>query len=317
MADYDEYEPYKLFVSRIPAKWTEKLMLEHFGDLGFGEVSRVELFAAAKRDTRPEKTRRGFGNICYAFKNDGHCAKGDDCPFSHDIEEEEEPTKKAFFGIGASASVDATPAVEHTGNGCVVFHTELGMSKALEHSTIHVSHKSIKLRPWSSLEDGRDTESCYAWTKGNCAHGDDCKFSHDGPGACIAVGEAYKGRKFQCMSWKKKGTCSKGEICMFLHTDATKAIKKAKVEKPEAAEDASSAKKKGVCDNYKKKGKCRKGDKCPYAHDTGTGAGVGDKAQKDKDTFQPCLTRKRKITGAFLVDARKARLNTVTKFDEE
>ena len=304
-------------------------MMEHFGDLGFGEVSRVELFAAAKRDARPEKTRRGFGNMCYAFKNDGACAKGDDCPFSHDVSEEEEAPPKPAFGIGVSSSAAVEPREEHTGNGCVVFHTELGMTKALEQSTIQVSHKSINLRPWSSLEDGRDTTKCYAWSKFNCTHGDNCKFAHTGPGACAKVGDAYKGRKFQCMSWKKSGKCSKGEMCLFLHTDATKAIKKDKSRADsgdmEAADaDASDSetknkKKKGLCDNLEKKGKCRKGDKCPYSHNiAGIEAGAqSTEAHEGKGTHQPCLTRKRKITGAFLVQSRKARLNTVTKFDEE
>ena len=58
--------PYKLFVSRIPPKWTEKLMMEHFTHLGFG-VERVELFTGKREDSsRPARSKRGFGNICYA-----------------------------------------------------------------------------------------------------------------------------------------------------------------------------------------------------------------------------------------------------------
>ena len=91
------------------------------------------------------------------------------------------------------------------------------MLAALAQETVYVSHKSIKFSPWMSTEDGRDTTSCYAWSKFNCTRGDACRFTHDGPGACVKVSESYRGRKFQCMSFQKKGKCSKGEY-VYLHT---------------------------------------------------------------------------------------------------
>jgi hypothetical protein len=302
-------EPYKLFVSRIPTKWNEKLMMEHLIECGFGDITRCELFFSRAKQARPEKTRRGYGNICYAFKNDGVCPKGDDCPFSHEIEKEEDTAE-----VGGGDE-------EHTGNGLVVFSTKDGMDAALQQSTIYVSHKVVKLSPFISAEDGRDTTTCYAWTKFNCTHGDDCKFEHIGDGACVVVGERYKGRKFQCMSFKKKGKCSKGSLCLFLHGEPKepkepKAKSKGKVTEEKGEDDEKDksnqeTEKKGICDNYKKKGKCRKGDSCKYSHTITTGSDNGNDLGK----------KRKKITGAFLVESRKAakinlsESNNVVKFD--
>ena len=124
MADYDEEEypeePWKCFVSRIPSKWTETLFFEHVRDMSFGTVSRVELFYGRKADARPANTRRGFGNMCYAFKNDGTCEKGDECLFSHDIAAEEvkeaaTPAKKEGEGEAAEGNGP------HAGNGFVAY----------------------------------------------------------------------------------------------------------------------------------------------------------------------------------------------------
>jgi hypothetical protein len=295
--------------------------------MNFGNVKRVELFYGRSRSVRPAFTKRGFGNLCYAFKNDGFCEKGDDCPFSHDVGTEEQPGDEA-----ADNSTDAEEA--HSGNGCVIFDTEEGMNVAMQQSSIYVSHKVVKLSPWMSTQDGRDTTTCYAWTKFNCTHGDDCKFAHEGDGACVKVGEPYKGRKFKCMSWTKKGKCSKGDFCNFLH-DATS--KGGKVELKGQGADAGVEQRKeadkdnkegsyedgeakaprgavvtGICNNLRKKGRCRKGDKCPYSHDL---APITDAVPEKNTEREAGAVKRRKITGSFLVQAREKRENSVINFE--
>ena len=128
------------------------------------------------------------------------------------------------------------------------------------------------------------------------------------------------------MSWKKKGKCSKGDLCLFIHDEANRGtVSKVKnddesvkdnndndtnnVGKISAATAAAATTTSGICNNFKKKGKCRKGDKCPYSHDVSPHSHASTAAEPHIGG------KKRKITGKILVDARKARLNTMVKFD--
>lgn len=313
---YEEEETkqpeWKVFVSRIPAKWTKELMLEHFKSMEFGEVLDVEIFTGARE--RPKATMRGAGNLCFAFKNNGFCPKGDECLFSHQMEEFVEETDDSNK--------------QHLGSGCVYFATEEGMKNALDQSTLHLSRRLVKISPFQSADEGRDCVTCYAWQRFNCTHGDECKFSHDGPGACEKVGVKYQGRKFQCLSFKKTGKCSKGDYCTFIHSFSGKKNKAnseagedEKQEQPgekrkldEASDGAS--KKKGICDSFKKKGKCRKGDRCPYSHDiqsSGSGSGDSSAVVVAKSDEEAKKAKRRKIDGSILVQKRAE--NNKIKFD--
>ena len=166
----------------------------------------------------------------------------------------------------------------------------------------------------------------------------------------MKVGEKYQGRKWHCMSWKKKGKCSKGEYCNFIHDQAMKGNGSGSssssssssgggggddVDDVDAEGGSSSSggggggsgnsKPKGICNTFKKKGKCRKGDKCPYSHDlpnhnnnnnNNNNSSSSSSGQWGVDEWTKEGGKKRKITGAVLVDARRARLNTVTKFED-
>ena len=193
--DEGAYSDFRVFVSRLPTNWNTKLITEHFSSMGFGIVVGAEVFTSKRK----ARVGRGEGNICYAFKNDGKCERGAACPFVH--------------GDAGGASDEA----DSLGSGCVYFETEEGMKRALEQRSLYVSHRTIKISPFQTVDDGRDVTACHAWARGQCTHGDECKFSHDGPGACMVVGKPYSGRKFQCLSYKSKGKCSKGDFCTFLH----------------------------------------------------------------------------------------------------
>lgn len=146
------------------------------------------------------------------------------------------------------------------------------------------------------------------WQRFNCTRGDDCKFAHEGPGACETVGIAYQGRKFQCLSFKSKGKCSKGSACLFLHVAREKKKSAAVVAGDESAESQTghaAAKKVGICSSYKKKGKCRKGDRCPYSHD------VPSKISNDTSD-----KKRKRIDGKELVE-RRTKLNTKVLFDDD
>ena len=231
---FTDMTEFSVFVSRIPEKWTEKLFFEHFQTLGFGEVSSVELFSAGRKQ-RNEFTRRGAGNICFAFKNTGFCDKGDLCMFSHTIEVE----------------ASSTP---HIGCGYVYFTTKEAVDAALEQGTLHVSHRTVKISAFCPPEERSASTLCHAWAKNACTHGSSCKFSHNGPGGCAKVGIPMQGRKFHCLAFKTKGKCSKGESCNFMHVTR----ESASASKNVSAKNEDSGTTKGICYNFKKKGKCRK-----------------------------------------------------------
>ena len=105
-------------------------------------------------------------------------------------------------------------------------------------------------------EKGKEVRVCFLWTEKRCTHGENCKFSHEGEGACILKGTSKK----KCFSFKKKGKCKLGAKCPFSHD----IVNGKQSRNLEAASLPPSEK---DCINWKTKGKCRKKDKCPYRHD--------------------------------------------------
>jgi hypothetical protein len=122
--------------------------------------------------------------------------------------------------------------------------------------------------PKGSKEPSEFHTVCYLWSQNRCPYGDDCKFSHVGPGSCRVA--ASQKKKQKCFAFKK-GKCPRGEDCPFSHDfvpDPTvtkmKQCTEATPDKPQTITNESDK----HCINWKTKGKCRKGDKCPYRHDT-------------------------------------------------
>ena len=121
------------------------------------------------------------------------------------------------------------------------------------------------------------------------------------------------------MSYRKKGKCSKGDACPFLHiskdyTESALQISAAKAYLGKDSDRNSSEldNRKGLCRNFVKKGKCRKGDKCKYMH-------IVTNTKKDtvvaSNPVEGCrdevnITKKRKIDGKFLVERRSKLLAT-------
>ena len=258
---------YKVFVSRIPTKWTRQLLLEHFQSL-FGEAADAEIFTSRKK-----KDEKG---ICYSWKNSSVCDKGISCPYSH-------------------SNTESSQIEESLGSGSVYFHTEEAMNNALDQKSLHLSKRIIKISKFAEKES-RDTTTCFAWQRFNCTRGDDCKFEHEGQGACEKVGVAYQGRKFQCLSFKSKGKCSKGSACLFLHVVKEKKTIESKLEVRKTLDvDGVNQITKGICNTFKKKLKCRKGDNCPYSHDILPKASLIDSTAEKK---------RKRVNGKVLVERR-------------
>ena len=130
---------------------------------------------------------------------------------------------------------------------------------------------TLYLRPVvrSDSQEQQNKEVCFLWTAFRCPYGEECKFAHEGEGACLpAKSEIAKPKKKKCFAFPK-GKCKLGDECPFLH-DVTTTPKKTLELKADCEKD---------CINWKTKGKCRRKDTtCPYRHDPQ----LGDKALKKK-----------------------------------
>jgi RNA recognition motif-containing protein len=245
--EYENSDDYrKVFVSRLPLKWKDAMLREHF-EACFGPVEAASINWDKERD----------------------CSLG---------------------------------------YGFVTFLNEEGSSKALEQGSMHVQRKIIQIRAVKREEDaegrGRDSGVCFLWQKKRCVKGDNCKFLHEGEGACLVVADPYQGlARRKCLSFKTKGKCSRGDKCHFLHI-AKEADGKAQKEESTIIEDAGTVAKvedkerpKGVCHTFKKKGKCRKGDKCKFAHTIS--------APSSLEADEPTAGKRKRIDGSLLVQNRK------------
>lgn len=294
MEKFVDCNGFKVFVSRLPHKWTEGILWEHF-EACFGNVARAEVFTT-------RKVERKGNNMCYAFQQ-GLCTKGEECIFSHEVEER---------GLGS---------------GAVYFHSEGSMQQALAQGSLHVSHKTVKISEFLSRDDGRDTTTCYAWQTFNCTHGEGCKFSHDGPGGLAKVGEPGAGKK--CISYKTKGKCSKGDSCPFVHSVRPTT---ARSQLPLAITSAGPVKNKSkksfvdtsskLCINFKKKGKCRKGSDCPFDHGivdgkTNRSSNNGSNNSNSNSSSSDSGGKRKRITGGVLVNNKKKLIQNHQKKQEQ
>ena len=264
-----EKTDFKVFVSRIPPQWDTAKIKDYFTSL-FGQVVSVDLFGPGKEE-KAEIRKETRKRACYAFLK-GECSRGEWCEFSHEI---------TAGGAGAGKGAGQ--------KGVIYFLTQDSVDKAVKKGTIHISTRNMRVSAYHSTEDGRDTSTCYAWANFNCTRGEECIFAHDGPGGCVKVSAPGRGRTSHCLSFKTKGKCSKGDMCLFQHVAKgeqpasmsanTHTVFESADTEADAGADADAQgpqghkKKKstrpstaGICDYFRKTGKCRKGDRCKYEH---------------------------------------------------
>ena len=199
-----------------------------------GLASVVSRSEAAKR-TREEAgwiedgagKKRGLTgkDPCYAFQK-GECKRGSGCKFSHTMEGEEEKDGGGEDGSTGASQKTATKA-------------------------------AAAKKPKKSK-----AEPCFAWQKGECTRGKECKFSHsDAPSSSGGGGGSVKK-----VVWKgvchafERGDCKRGNACKFSHNltggqDGQEVVVKSK----------------GVCFDFRR-GACERGAKCKFSHG---GAGAG------------------------------------------
>jgi hypothetical protein len=217
---------------------------------------------------------------------------------------------QACFGTVISATIKWDTKNECSlGYGYVVFESEASKNMAVNQGSIHAKKKTIMIRAVEREENalgrGRDQGICFLWQRFACVKGCECKFSHDGPGACVQVSAFGEGKLKKCMSFKSKGKCSKGDGCPFLH--ALKPVKAAHT-KIVATDDlveedieVKTNKEERIkhCHMFQKSGKCRKGDSCKFSHMITTGISRND------DNIAEETKKRKRIDGDELVNRMK------------
>ena len=167
--------------------------------------------------------------------------------------------KKFKCGV-AGAEIKRAEDDVSRGFGFITFTDPADKARAIAKGSIHKDQRNIKIMELIDesllVGRGRDVGICHNWSQFKCVKGGDCRFLHEGPGACTDVRPPGEGlSRKRCMSFKIRGKCS-NPTCQFLHD----------VRKSEGSDLGAKADRPKVCFNFKSKGKCRKGDKCQFEH---------------------------------------------------
>lgn len=241
----------KIHISRVPTKFDESIVLRILNEHLFNKVGDSSSEDAIQVDLiypRDDSQDKDGGNKHDEGGQDDSQLVGEGDSNTHHAKQPDEK--------------------EHRGFGFITFQSSDIYEKAISLTTIKGGRKAtskkqytMHIRPYTTSPE--ETNICYLWSKQRCPYGEECKFSHTGPGGCLPVtnGDKDNGtkKKGKCFAFKK-GKCDKGDDCPYSHdfepTIATK--ESSSKDTPKSEKD---------CINWKSKGKCRKGDACPYRHD--------------------------------------------------
>jgi RNA recognition motif-containing protein len=210
----------KVFVSRIPANFDE------------GAVQRI---------LEAKLGRGAVMQVAFGYDQEETDDRFDDRPSKKKKTEEER---------------------KHKGFAFVVLKNQELVKAAIELKSVKGGRKqdsnkqhTLYIGPCLTDEEKeiKSSKTCFLWAQNRCPYGDQCKFSHRGPGSLV---ERKDKKQRKCRD-HRKGKCKLSDAdCPFSHDFDVKP--RVFEPKPDSEKD---------CINWKTKGKCRRLDQCPYRHD--------------------------------------------------
>ena len=176
-AQHDDDEC-KIFVSRIPTAFQEatvtRILEERLGEESVTEVAFVYAHTddqTEDNDKKGETTHRSSGDHNKKEKDDGN-------------------EQHRGFAFVTLASIEKQKEALALG-------TVRGGVKATS-----TKRHTMYLRPVvrNEQDDEQQKETCYLWTARRCPYGDECKFAHEGEGACLpATARVAEKEKVLCI----------------------------------------------------------------------------------------------------------------------
>jgi len=168
----------------------------HFGDkcrhdhAPISEAAKKELQRPTSRSREPSKERppaanrrpsiRGARNVsyCWPFARSGECTTGEHCKFEHLTHKQ--ITDKAAAYLAEKAALRSTPCVLINGDDDLDIIEIAGPGLELADEIVirrdQDDHEETKIQ--SRCGETKKTALCWAYAKGQCQHGDSCKFEH-------------------------------------------------------------------------------------------------------------------------------------------
>lgn len=196
----------KVYVSRLPFKWNEAQLSEHF-QACFGTVKSVEIKWDSKNDCS-----LGYGFLVFETEESRNAAveQGSMHAKKKTIQIRAVEREESALGRGRDTGIcylwQKSACVK--GKDCIFLHEGPGAC--------------VKV---SAYGEGKLKKCMSFKSKGKCSKGDSCPFLHDKKLAKIVAKKILKddklvpdGRIKLCHTMQKTGKCRKGDACIFSHS---------------------------------------------------------------------------------------------------
>lgn len=201
--DHEVDDNKKVYVSRLPYKWTEDQLSKHFAAC-FGTVKSVEI----KWDTKNDCSL-GYGFIVFETEISRNAA----------VEQGSIHAKKKTIQIRAVEREESALGRGRDTGICYMWQ-KFSCVKGIDCIFLHDGPGAcVKV---SAYGEGKQKKCVSFKSKGKCSKGDSCPFLHIGKQAPLNTAIATKSvddlRVKYCHTLQKSGKCRKGDSCKFSHS---------------------------------------------------------------------------------------------------
>lgn len=212
---------------------------------------------------------RAEEKACYEFQETGTCRYGDNCKFSHYVDEMlTNQTAVSKIKTKYCGNLKKYGRCAY-GQDCIFAHNESELQPKYESRKLKIKPNSLFDTKLSHRIDPTKYKASlckYYETDRGCSLGDSCNYAHGEKELRFGYCENYKTKL--CEMYKANGKCDYGEMCMFAHGERELRLIKYKTY---------------LCKNYETARGCDSGDSCEFAH--------GEKELRPKVEFEKYKTK--------------------------